>query len=91
MTAQFALVEVDRIDRLEQRIDTLLRLVEQSHIQRAPEWVTVSEAAQPVCVGRAAPASVSGGLQAGRLAVSLTAHSHHWRAASRGIAAPLPS
>jgi hypothetical protein len=40
MTAQFTLVPVDRIDRLEAQIDKLLRIVERSTVTPAPEWVT---------------------------------------------------
>lgn len=46
MTAQFTLVPVDRIDRLEAQIDKLLRIVERSTVTPAPEWVSVSEAAR---------------------------------------------
>lgn len=46
MTAQFTLVPAEEIHAIRQQLDTLVRLVEQSHIQRAPEWVTVQEAAR---------------------------------------------
>jgi excisionase family DNA binding protein len=50
MTQQLAIIDLAALERLEKRLDTVLRLLEGVKATPRPEWVTVNEAARALKV-----------------------------------------
>lgn len=46
MTQQLAIIELSALAELRAEVAEVRRLLERSHVQQAPEWVTVSDAAR---------------------------------------------